>query len=279
MDQVGMIFNETEYIADIAAKTEKTTVKEYTRRRSGSVDDVIPEGTPVEIIEHRLSEEERICEECGAVMDEIGHDVRRTLVIVPAQVKVREERFYTYACRKCEKENDHTPMNQARTPAVIPGSFASPEAIAHIMTQKFVMHSPLYRQAQELQRGGIKLSRQTMSNWVLHASEDWLKPIYDELHRRLVKSAVLHADETTLQVLQEPGKKRRARAICGCIVQAVTRTSRSCCMNTHRTVSLRTRKSFLRDSMGISTQTDIRDTTICRQRLPWLDVWRMQDGS
>ena len=63
MDQVGMIFNETEYIADIAAKTEKTTVKEYTRRRSGSVDDVIPEGTPVEIIEHRLSEEERICEE------------------------------------------------------------------------------------------------------------------------------------------------------------------------------------------------------------------------
>ena len=74
-------------------------------------------------------------------------------------------------------------MNQARTPAVIPGSFASPEAIAHIMTQKFVMHSPLYRQAQELQRGGIKLSRQTMSNWVLHASEDWLKPLYDELHR------------------------------------------------------------------------------------------------
>lgn len=212
MDQVGMIFNETEYIADIAAKTEKTTVKEYTRRRSGSVDDVIPEGTPVEIIEHRLSEEERICEECGAVMDEIGHDVRRTLVIVPAQVKVREERFYTYACRKCEKENDHTPMNQARTPAVIPGSFASPEAIAHIMTQKFVMHSPLYRQAQELQRGGIKLSRQTMSNWVLHASEDWLKPIYDELHRRLVKSAVLHADETTLQVLQEPGKKAQSKS-------------------------------------------------------------------
>ena len=212
MNQVGMIFNETEYIADIAAKAEKTTVKEYTRRRSGSVDDVIPEGTPVEIIEHRLNEEERICEECGTVMDEIGHDVRRTLVIVPAQVKVREERFYTYACRKCEKENAHTPMNQARIPAVIPGSFASPEAIAHIMTQKFVMHAPLYRQAQELQRSGIKLSRQTMSNWLLRASEDWLKPVYDELHRRLIQSAVLHADETTLQVLQEPGKKAQSKS-------------------------------------------------------------------
>ena len=72
-------------------------------------------------------------------------------------------------------------MKQARVPAVIPGSFASPEAVAHIMTQKFVMHAPLYRQAQEMQRSGVKLSRQTMSNWVLTASADWLKPIYDEL--------------------------------------------------------------------------------------------------
>lgn len=211
-NQIGMMFNETEWTLDTAAKEEKTTVKEHTRRRSGNIDDVIPEGTPVEIIEHRLSEEERICEECGSVMEEISHEVRRTLVIEQAPVKVREEHFYTYACRKCEKENDHTPMKQARIPAVIPGSFASPEAIAHIMTQKFVMHSPLYRQAQELQRSGIKLSRQTMSNWILRASEDWLKPIYDELHRRLVKSAVLHADETTLQVLQEPGRTAQSKS-------------------------------------------------------------------
>ena len=47
-------------------------------------------------------------------------------------------------------------MKPARVPAVIPGSFASTEAIAHIMVQKFVMHSSLYRQAQELQRGGVQ---------------------------------------------------------------------------------------------------------------------------
>ena len=166
----------------------------------------------MEIIEHLLGEEERICKECGIVMDEISYEVRKTLVIVPAQTKVREERFYTYACRKCDNENDHTPMKQAAVPAVIPGSFASPEAIAHIMTQKFVMHSPLYRQAQELQRSRIRLIRQTMSNWILHASEDWLKPIYEELHKRLVKSAVLHADETTLQVLKEPGKSAQSKS-------------------------------------------------------------------
>lgn len=64
-------------------------------------------------------------------MDEIGHDLRRTLIIIPIQVKVREESFYTYACRKCEKENDHTSINQARIPAVITGAFVSPEHCPH----------------------------------------------------------------------------------------------------------------------------------------------------
>jgi transposase len=55
---------------------------------------------------------------------------------------------------------------------VIPGSFASPEAIAHIAVQKFVMASPLYRQEQEWARNGIPLSRQTMSNWLLCATKE-----------------------------------------------------------------------------------------------------------
>ncbi len=74
------------------------------------------------------------------------------------------------------------------------------------------MASPLYRQEQEWARQGLKLSRQTMSNWVLYAAEHWLKPVYDELHRQLVKREVLHADETTLQVLREPGKKAQSKS-------------------------------------------------------------------
>ena len=95
---------------------------------------------------------------------------------------------------------------------MIPGSYASPEAIAHIMVQKFVMGSPLYRQEQEWSRAGVKLSRQTMSNWILRAAEDWLRPVYDQLHRELVGREVLHADETTLQVLREPGKSAQSKS-------------------------------------------------------------------
>ena len=65
----------------------------------------------------------------------------------------------------------------------------------------------MYRQEQELNRKGIHLSRQTMSNWILKATEDYLAPVYGQLHKELLKRDVLHADETTLQVIHEPGKK------------------------------------------------------------------------
>jgi len=141
-------------------------------------------------------------------MTEIGKEVVRTLEIIPAQMVVREDVYYTYACRTCNKEDIETPVVKSpREKNVIPGSFATPEAIAHIMTQKFVMGSPLYRQEQEINRKGIKLSRQTMSNWILKATENYLTPVYEQLHKELLMRDVLHADETTLQVLHEPGKK------------------------------------------------------------------------
>jgi hypothetical protein len=95
---------------------------------------------------------------------------------------------------------------------VIKGGFASPESVAHIAAQKFVMGSPLYRQAQEWAQSGILLSRQTMSNWLIKACEDWLEPIYQEMKRRLCGHQVLHADETTLQVLHEDGKPAQSKS-------------------------------------------------------------------
>ena len=83
---------------------------------------------------------------------------------------------------------------------------------AHIMTQKYVMYSPLYRLEQEFQRQGLKLSRQTMANWILQASDTWLRPVYDALHRKLCKETVLHGDETTLQVLKEPGRTSASKS-------------------------------------------------------------------
>jgi len=79
-------------------------------------------------------------------------------------------------------------------------------------SQKFVMGIPLYRQEQEWERNGILLSRQTMSNWLIKATGEWLKPIYNRLHELLCAEDVAHADETTLQVLHEPGKTPQSKS-------------------------------------------------------------------
>lgn len=215
LGQLSFLFNEAEAWTPREEKaSEATAVAAHTRqKRSSDLDKVLPEGVTVEVVEHGIPEAERVCDACGTVMEQIGKEVRRTLVLRPATATIREDVYYTYACRKCSVEATETPiLKTERIPPVISGSYASPEAIAHIMVQKFVMASPLYRQEQELNRSGIQLSRQTMSNWILRAADDWLTPIYEEMKKRLVKEKILHADETTLQVLKEPGKSAQSKS-------------------------------------------------------------------
>ncbi|WXJ94639.1 IS66 family transposase ISCde1 [Neomoorella carbonis] len=78
--------------------------------------------------------------------------------------------------------------------------------MAYIMNQKYGEDLPLYRQEQQFASLGIELSRQTLANWVLHGANNWLTLIYDRLHEYLLKEDILHADETPLQVLREPGR-------------------------------------------------------------------------
>ena len=126
---------------------------------------------------------------------------------------IREDVYYTYACKQCEETTGEANiLKTPKEPVLYPGSFASAEAVAHIMTQKFVMYSPLYRLEQEFNREGLKLSRQTMANWMLNTSDTWLRPIYDVLPRDLCKEPVLHGDETTLQVLRESGKAATSKS-------------------------------------------------------------------
>jgi hypothetical protein len=82
----------------------------------------------------------------------------------------------------------------------------APETAAHIITQKCVMGVPVHRQAQDWNRNGIPINKQTMYSWIIRCSEDYLEPIFDEWHKRLCKHKFMHSDGTPLQVLEEPGK-------------------------------------------------------------------------
>jgi transposase len=204
------LFDEAENAAD--PKKPEPTLEQitYTRRkRVGKREDDLS-ALPVEVVEHKLPEDERICPECGGALHEMGHDTHRELKIIPARVKVIERRRAAYACRNCERNGVRVPVIKAPMPEpVIKGSLASPSAVAHVMAQKYVMYAPLYRQEQDWKRQGVPLSRQTLANWIVRCSEDWLEPVYRRAKERLLESEVLHADETTVQVLREPGKSAK----------------------------------------------------------------------
>ena len=205
-------FNEAETAADLsAAEPELEEVKAYRRKKSRSAADRLPPDLPVEVVEHELPEDERLCPDCGNPLHVMGRETREELKIIPAKAIIIRHVQHVYACRNCEGNAERVPIIKADMPQpVIKGSFASPETIAYIAAQKFVMGIPLYRQEQEWERSGVHLSRQTMSNWLIRCAEDWLKPIYDRLYQFLCAREVLHGDETVVQVLHEPGREAQS---------------------------------------------------------------------
>lgn len=207
------LFNEAEKEAD--SKVAEPTVEEitYKRRKTKGKNNKMFEDLPVETVEYRLSEDEQACPKCSDNLHEMSKEIRRELKIIPAQVKVMEHVRYIYACRSCEKNDISTPVITAPMPApVLPGSFVSPSLMAFIMNRKYSEAIPLYRQEQQFKNFGIDLSRQTLANWMIHGANDWLSKLYDRMHAKLIEHDILHADETTLQVLREEGRSATSKS-------------------------------------------------------------------
>lgn len=95
-------------------------------------------GLPKETIDFRLSEEERFCPECGEKLTEVRKTIRRELIVIPAQVKVKEYINAVYACRNCQKNGNENPMHTGRSPKpFLDNSLASASFVSDIMKKKF----------------------------------------------------------------------------------------------------------------------------------------------
>ncbi|MGI6226322.1 MAG: IS66 family transposase [Peptococcales bacterium] len=211
-DQLAL-FNEAE--KESREDKEEPSLEEitYKRRKAKNAKKQSFDDLPVEVIEYRLDESEQDCLICNHPLHEMSKEIRKELKVIPAQVKVVEHVKYVYACRECEKNNTQTPIITAKMPnPVLPGSFVSPSLMAYIMYRKYSEAVPLYRQEQQFKNFGIELSRQNLANWVMHGSNHWLKLLYDRMHTYLLKETVIHADETTMQVLSEPGKSPTSKS-------------------------------------------------------------------
>ena len=160
MDQLSLTYNELEaYAFGTKAATEKQiAVKAHERKRqSGNVLDVVPEGTPTEVVEHRLPEDERICSVCGSEMVEIGKEVRRSLMMKPAEFWMREDVYYTYACKNCEQETGEANIVKAAKKAFdelgvkrLPSVKSLQEEYAKLLSEKKAAYAEYRRSRDEM---------------------------------------------------------------------------------------------------------------------------------
>jgi len=207
------LFNEPEALADKSLSEPELEEITYKRKKQKGKREQDLSGLPVERVDYELSPEERICPECGGVMDDIGIHIHRKLKVIPEKVVVLEEAVHSYACHPCGETKDHTPMATAKMPkALIGGSLATPSLVSYLMTQKYQNGLPLYRLEQGFRFDGINISRQTMANWIITSAELYLEALYSLLISYLLKEPCLHADETTFQVLREPGRKAQTKS-------------------------------------------------------------------
>ena len=71
---------------------------------------------------------------------------------------------------------------------------------------------PLYRQEAEWRRLGLDHREPQWPTWSIIASREYFIPIVNRMHEILVEEKYLHSDETSIQVLNEPGKPATSKS-------------------------------------------------------------------
>jgi len=210
-DQLSFLENELEnLVKQEQSKEAPITVSAHQRKSCGRK--ALPEELERIEVLHDLSEEEKQCP-CGSELSRIGEETSEQLDYIPAKLQVLRHVRPKYACKACERlDGKGSTVKIAPPPAqMLPKSMASAGLLAQIVTAKFVDALPFYRQEQQFKRLGYEISRSNMAGWCIQLGEK-LKRLLYLLHQELKLAPLLHIDETSLQVLKEPGRSPSSKS-------------------------------------------------------------------
>ncbi len=206
LDKDEYIFNEPEVLSDGSSEPEisEIIVSGHTRKKKTTREAELKD-LPARIYEHVI-EPVRLKELFPDGYKELPVETYKRLSIIPQTFMVDEHHIHVYA----SKNNDGTIVRADRPKDLFRNSIATPSIVSAITHAKYSNHQPLERQAQFFKGYGINLPTNTMANWMILEAEQYLSILYDELHKHLYDSAVIHADETPFQVIRDersPGSK------------------------------------------------------------------------
>lgn len=198
--QLSLQFDEPDAIPVETLPEENNTITvTYTRKKPKRCP--LPDNLPREVIEYDIPAEEKQCA-CGCLKKRIGEEITEQLDVIPAQVKVIQHVRPKYACNICDAGVSIAPMPDL----FLRKSIAAPGLVASTIVSKYQDHLPLYRQEKIWQRMGIDIPRNTASGWIIAAAEACM-PMKEAIISTLLSSGYIQADETPVQVMNEPNRK------------------------------------------------------------------------
>lgn len=187
---------------------EKKLVPAHTRKkpnRNGQDKIILPDDLPVETTVLDILNEQKVCQETGKLLVQIGVEISHKLAHKPGSYYIKEIIRPKYAHPQKE-ENGILTVDLPDT--LLPKCKADESLLAEIITKKFADHLPLYRVAEIFKREGIVISRKLLSQWVIRSAMA-LKPLYDEMLKRVLSSKNIFIDESPVK-LWETEKCRQA---------------------------------------------------------------------
>ena len=118
-----------------------------------------------------------------------------------------------YACRICEGVEDDGPTVKTALlpPQIIPQGIVTPGFLAHIVVAKYADALPLYRQEDQFARLGLDISRGTLASWMIRVIKA-CEPLIDMIIAEIRSGPIVNMDETTVQVLAEPGRPNTSKS-------------------------------------------------------------------
>ena len=193
-----VFFNEAEAVVDQAGEADEedeiTVTRKRGRKKKGKREEDLS-GLEAKVIKHTLSDEKLRDifgdEEWTCLKDEISNKYGFT----PAQVYREEHHIAVYKGKKTGR------IVKAPHPHwLLRTSLVSSSMEAAVINAKYTNAVPLYRQEQEFNRRGIKVTRTDLARWTIKCAELYLSVLYDVLCEKVYTHHVIQADETPVLV-------------------------------------------------------------------------------
>ena len=206
-DAAGSL-NEAEYLLDTAESSELEpspleSVRKRTKRKGKRKSDMQYLETVID--EHTISEE-KLNEYFPRGYDILPPNTYYTVEYVPAKFIEHEHHVFKYAGKHGEG------IRVADAPEkLLPNSILTPSLAAGIFNAKYLNAVPLSRLGEDFARIDMNISRQTLANWMISISDRYLEYIYRRMHEEMLKSKLIHCDETPFKlVVPEKGPNSKA---------------------------------------------------------------------